>query len=279
MMKEKQTSKKQLTRILSYIFTVVFLAVFLFSGYQIISYLLEGKEESDLNQAMIQEAVVSLQEKPIYAEDVFPMEETSTEEVGSEKHILYLPDISVDIPKLRSEYQGIIGWLYLPETPINYPVMQWKDNDYFVHRLPNGKENAAGSIFMDYRADADLSTGNFILYGHNMKNDSMFGTILDYRDPSYFSEHPYLFYFTENGKHRLEIFAGVHTTSDSYIYTFPQTDDEMRRYISKIRTNSVFKSEVSVSENDRIFILSTCSGSTTDTRRFVICAKLVPIEN
>ncbi len=279
-MAEKQKMAKiKISKILSSVFTVVFLAVFILSGYQIVSYLLEGKEESDLNQEMIREAVVSVEEKPIYVEDVFPLEETVTEEIKPEKKILYYPDISVDLQKLKSEYSGIVGWLYLPETPINYPVMQAEDNDYFVHRLPNGKENSAGSIFMDFRAKSDLTQGNIILYGHNMKNNSMFGTILDYRDPSYFADHPYLFYFTDSGKYRLEIFAGVHTTSDSYIYSFPQTDDEMRHYLSKIRTSSVFKSDVLVSATDRVFVLSTCSGSTTDTHRFVICAKLVPIES
>lgn len=279
-MEEKQKmEKKQISKILSSVFTVVFLAIFLFSGYQIVSYLLEGKEESDLNQEMIREAVVSVEEKPIYVEDVFPLEETVTEEITPEKKILYYPDISVDIQKLKSEYPGIVGWLYLPETQINYPVMQAEDNDYFLHRLPNGKENSAGSIFMDFRVNADLSHGNFILYGHNMKNNSMFGTVLDYRDSAFYENHPYLFYFTDSGKYRLEIFAGVHTTSDSYIYSFPQTDDEMRNYLSKIRSNSVFKSDVPVSATDRIFVLSTCSGRTTDTHRFVICAKLVPIES
>lgn len=278
MTEKNQTSRKQILKILSSVFTVIFSALFLFSGYQIISYLLEGKEENDLNREMIQEAVISLQEKPIYIEDVFPREEIVTQDEKIEKNILYYPDISVDIKKLKLEYPGIVGWLYLPDTPINYPVMQSEDNDYYIHRLPNGKENSAGSVFMDYRSRSDLSGEICILYGHNMKNNSMFGTILDYRDASYYANHPYLFYFADGVKYRLEVFAGVHTTSDSYIYSFPKNAEERGAFLSKIRSSSVFNSDVSVTENDRIFVLSTCSGSTSSSRRFVVCAKLVPIE-
>lgn len=279
MNEKNQTSRKRISKILSSVFTVIFSALFLFSGYQIISYLLEGKEESDLNREMIQEAVISLQEKPIYIEDVFPHETTVTQDAKPKKSIIYYPDISVDMKKLKLEYPGIVGWLYQPGTPINYPVMQAEDNDYYIHRLPNGKENSAGSIFMDFRSQSDLSGEICILYGHNMKNNSMFGTILEYRDASYYANHPYLFYFADGVKYRLEVFAGVHTTADSYIYSIPKNADDSRAFLSKIRSSAVFNSEVSVLENDQIFVLSTCSGSTSSSRRFVVCAKLVPIES
>lgn len=277
-MNEKQNDKKsRLFGIVSKALTAVFLLVFLFSGYQIISYFLEGKEESDLNEEMIREAVNFVKEDPIYAEESLTSEDKQTDE-PEEKKILYYPDISVDVKKLSQEFEGIVGWLYLPETPIHYPVMQWTDNDYFVHRLPNGNENSAGSIFMDFRVNPDLSGRNYILYGHNMKNDSMFGTVLEYRDPAFFKDHPYLFYFTEDGVFRLEIFAGVHTTADSYVYSFPSDDEEIGTYLSKIRSSSVFLSDVAVSKEDRIFILSTCSGRVGDDQRFILCAKLVPLE-
>ncbi len=279
MPKEQSGNKGYHVFRLSSLLFIVFFVAFLFSGYQIVSYFLESKEEGDLNQEMIHTAVVPSANSLVYVEDVITTEEPVTEEITTKKKILYYPDIAVDIQKIKSEYPGVVGWLYLPETKINYPVMQWDDNDYFVHRLPNGKENSAGSIFMDCRSAADLSQRNYILYGHNMKNNSMFGMVLEYRDPEFFEEHPYLFYFTESAKYRLEVFAGVHTKSDSDVYSFPQTDDEMWYYISKLRTNSVFKSEVKVSKNDRVFVLSTCSGSTSDDRRFVVCAKLVPIED
>ena len=260
------------------IFALFFLAVFVVSSYKIISYYLEKKEENDLNQSMIQEAVVSIKSEPIYREEETVTRPGTSEEEDVRKVLLY-PDISVDLEKLKKEYPKIVGWLYLPDTVINYPVMQDEDNEYFVSHLPNGVDNPAGSIFMDCRNASNPLQKVSILYGHNMKNNSMFGRILDYRSPSYYEEHPYLFYFTDNKTFRLEVFAGVHTTSASYVYSLPVDDREFEKYLSKLCSSSVFKSEVSVSASDQIFVLSTCSGSRNDENRFVVCAKLVSIES
>ena len=259
------------------IFALFFLAVFVVSSYQIISYYLEKKEENDLNQSMIQEAVVSIKSEPIYREVETATKPETSEEEDVRKVLLY-PDISVDLEKLKKEYPKIVGWLYLPDTVINYPVMQDEDNEYFVFHLPNGAENSAGSIFMDCRNASDLSQKNYVLYGHNMKNNTMFGRILDYRRPEYFDAHPYLFYFTEDAVYRLEIFAGVHTKSDSYVYSVPTDGEDYRKYLSKLCSSSVFDSEIQVTSSDQIFVLSTCSGAVGDEKRFVVCAKLVPLE-
>ena len=78
--------------------------------------------------------------------------------------------ISVDFEKLTAEYPDIVGWLYCEGTPINYPVVQSKDNLRYLRRLPDGSYNAAGSLFADYRCKEVAASGNYIIYGHNMKN-------------------------------------------------------------------------------------------------------------
>ena len=96
--------------------------------------------------------------------------------------------VSVDFEKLTAEYPDTVGWLYCEGTPINYPVVQSKDNLRYLRRLPDGRYNAAGSLFADYRCKEVAASGNYIIYGHNMKNGSMFGTIVRYKCQNYYDE-------------------------------------------------------------------------------------------
>ncbi len=101
--------------------------------------------------------------------------------------------ITVDFEALRKENGDVVGWLYCEDTPINYPIVQSEDNDYYLRRLLDSTWNIAGTIFMDYRNAPDFSDWNTIIYGHNMNNDSMFGTLQDYKKQAYYEEHPVLY--------------------------------------------------------------------------------------
>ena len=78
--------------------------------------------------------------------------------------------IGIDFDALLAENKDIVGWIYSENTPINYPVVQGRDNDYYLHRMLDGTNNIAGTIFMDSRNDPNLGDYNTIIYGHNMKN-------------------------------------------------------------------------------------------------------------
>lgn len=276
------TKSKVLFKVLTAIFEIALVMVFLYSLWHVIDYFVESKRESDFNEALI-ESVVS----PISPEDAYdikdPNNDNKDDSSGSlngidvEKiDLRAYPDIKVDLEKVKKEYPRAVGWLYCPNSPINYPVMQGTDNAYYVDRMPNGRRSGAGSIFMDYRDDADLTDFAHVLYGHNMKNNSMFGTILDYRNKGYFEEHPYMFYFTEDKTYRLEIFAGVNTIATSNLYLEPASD-KRESFIANAFKKSTFKSDVSVSPEDKIFQMSTCSGATGQNKRYMIYAKLIEI--
>ena len=94
----------------------------------------------------------------------------------------------------------IIGWIYSDGTPINYPIVQTTNNEYYLRRLIDGTYNQAGSIFMDYKNSSDFSDYNTIIYGHNMKNDSMFGTLTSYESQDYYNEHKEMYLYSENKK-------------------------------------------------------------------------------
>ena len=137
-----------------------------------------------------------------HAEEVTQMVVTPVPEVFDDELAEQTPTESVTIPiqvdfdALFAKSQDIIGWLYCPDTPINYPVVQAADNEYYLHRLLDDRNNSGGTLFVDYRNSSDLSDWNSIIYGHNMRNDSMFGSLTDYKSQSYFDAHPEIFLLT-----------------------------------------------------------------------------------
>lgn len=272
----KKSKKSFLSRALVFLIYLFFIAVFLFSAYRVLDYILEGKRQSDFNQSLINQAVQNI--PPIQSkadEELAPSTEILPEE--SKKPVLLLPDISVDLSAVKARYPGAVGWLYCPDTVLHYPIMQSEDNQYYVDKLPNGASNANGSLFLDCRNDASLSDWNHIIYGHNMINGSMFGILMDYRNPDYYAEHPFMFYYTDAQIYRLEIFAGVHTVSTSIFYRFPTTEAEKEAFLSVAKNHSAFSSDVKVTPEDKVMVLSTCSGKVNEDKRFVVIAKLVSL--
>ncbi len=267
---------KKFSKVITIICEIALLIVFVFSSWQVIDYLIESKKESDFNDSLANSAVSTISPEDVY-NLCGNLDGLSNGAGGQSVDLRAFPDIKVDLERVKEDYPRVVGWLYSPNTPINYPVMQGTDNAYYVDRMPNGKRNAAGSIFMDYRDNSNLSDFSHVLYGHNMKNDSMFGTILDYRKEGYYEEHPYLFYFTENKTYRLEVFAGVNTIATSSLYLEPSLE-KRNEFIANAFKNSTFKSNVSVTAEDTIFQISTCSGSSAgQNKRYMIFAKLTEI--
>lgn len=117
--------------------------------------------------------------------------------------------ITVDFERLQEENKDIIAWLYCPDTEINYPVVQSKDNEYYLRRLLDGTWNIAGTLFMDYRNAADCSDLHTIIYGHNMKNNTMFGSLPKYSKQEYYEEHSVLYLLTPKQNYKVKLIAGI----------------------------------------------------------------------
>ena len=173
-------------------------------------------------------------------------------------------EINFDI--LKSKNKDIVAWIYSEGTPINYPIVQSKDNDYYLRRLLDGTYNQGGTIFMDYRNNKNFEDYNTIIYGHNMKNNTMFGTFINYKNQEYFNEHPYIYLFTENKKYKIELFAGYVTSSKNDIYKFPQNINTNEKLIKIAKEKSTFKSNTNVISEDKIITFSTCSYDFEDAR-------------
>lgn len=225
------------------------LALLLFSGYQIARYLLENRARDNVTKDMISRFVRPAPSAPV--EETGPQEETQAPRVQA--------SISVDFAALQAEHPDIIAWLYGENTPIHNPVVQAQDNEYYLRRLLDGSWNTAGTLFLDYRNASDFSDGRSMIYGHSMKDGSMFGSLLEYRDPAYYQAHPALYLLTPEGDYRVEFVAGYEVDDDSLLYTLPDSASEREALISYAAEHSAFDSGVEVTPEDRLLVLSTCA--------------------
>ncbi len=227
-------------------------AALVFSAVKLFGYIREGSQSTSLNDRLIDDAV-----SPSRTGETAPIE--------------------VDFDVLLKQNGDIVGWLYCEDTPINLPVVQSSDNDYYLRRLLDGSWNTAGTLFVDCRNSADFSDANTVIYGHNMKNKTMFGTLSYYREQSYFEEHPVMWLLTPNGDYKVEPVAGYITPTTSDVYSFDQSDEEVLATVRQAVESSTFTSGIEISDGDRFLTLSTCSYE-YENARYVLIGRLVPAE-
>lgn len=173
------------------------------------------------------------------------------------------------------------GWISIPGTPVSFPVVQGEDNSYYLNHDFYGERDRHGTIFADYSADLDGDECNVILYGHNMRDDTMFGSLKRYRQEDYYTEHPSFFLTTPEGEHEYEIlavlendiFSGAEDTFQYYEYRHI-TDEEMyEAYCRDIEERSLYDTGVEVESMDPLVTLCTCSYGSLE-QRFLIVGRL-----
>lgn len=172
---------------------------------------------------------------------------------------------------LKSAYPDAIGWLYIPDTAINYPLMQGNDNDYYLHHAYDGSKLTAGSIFLDCRCENRLLNPINIVYGHNMKNGSMFAGLLKYGDTAYCDEHRYGWLATESIVYRIDFFSLAKVDREDAIYDGSQP---VADWMPRLWSLSGICNEMTYTEADRFISLSTCSYEFKNARA-VLTGKLV----
>lgn len=172
---------------------------------------------------------------------------------------------------MNSAYPDSVGWLYIPDTAINYPIMQGGDNDFYLHHAYDGSSLQAGSIFLDYRCENRFMNPVNIVYGHNMRNGSMFAGLLNFADPTYFDSHRYGWLSTPETVYRIDFFSCAKAHMDDELYDGSMPADE---WISHLSDVSVVSENVDFSGNDRFISLSTCSYE-FENARTILTGKLV----
>ena len=177
---------------------------------------------------------------------------------------------------LQEINKDTVGWLTVNNTKIDYPVVQAKDNDYYLKRDYYQSKNRHGWIFMDYRNNPDELSDNTIIYGHNLANQTMFGT-LRYALNSYWykkSANQIITFNTPNANMKFQIFSiyTIPTTNDYLDVSFPNAD-AYQEYIDLVKGRSVYDFNVEVTPEDKMLTLSTCANG--NDKRLVVHAKLI----
>jgi sortase B len=187
-------------------------------------------------------------------------------------------DIKYDkvFEKLLSINKDTVGWLTVNNTRIDYPVVKGPDNDYYLKRDYYQNTNRHGWVFMDYRNNASDLDKNTIIYGHNLTNQSMFGTLRYTLNSSWYNKtsNQVITFNTINTNMKWQIFSiyKIPVTSD-YLTTVFNNDDEYLNFINLIKNRSIYDFKQEVTATDKILTLSTC-GKTSD-ERLVVHAKLI----
>lgn len=182
------------------------------------------------------------------------------------------------VPKLvkaMTASKDVIGWITIPDTIIEYPVVQGEDNKFYLDHDLYQRKSISGSIFMDYRADGEKLTGNIILYGHHMKNGSMFTALMGYKERTFFQEHPIIEYYTPCGRTRWQIFSAYVTDTKFYYIETNFANETFRDFLSTINKKSKFQTGIPLNEIDAILTLSTCTYEFDDARFVVHARRLI----
>lgn len=180
--------------------------------------------------------------------------------------------LDIDFNHLLKINKNCIGWIYIPNTQINYPIVQSTDNNKCLHYTFNGKRNFTGCIFISDQNNG-FEDKNTIIYGHNMQNGTMFTDINKYKNQEYLDTHPYVYIAKPNGKtEKYKIFATYKTQDCSEAYTIQFNSNEFIQKVNQMAKNSEVKiNDFSISDDDKIITLSTCT-SRTKLERFVLHA-------
>lgn len=237
---------------------IVFAGILAFSGYRLYSIYSEYRKGRE-------------QYKKTAEQFMKEREEDGQEEIEK-------APIEIDFDSLRKQNPDVAGWIYCPDTVVNYPVMHGKDNDLYLHHMINREYNFAGCIF----EDCDNSPGQIdpatILYGHSMNDGSMFAMIHEYTKQEYYDKHPTMWYLTPTQNYRLNLVAGFVASDDDPVYNLFQTTQEMQAYLKDALNKSTFKSDKQyyLETVDRIIVLSTCAYEFNNAR-YILIAVPIPI--
>lgn len=199
----------------------------------------------------------TLQESVILLPQKTPAQQSSTPSLEEPEPQPELPQ--VDFEALADINPDVVGWLYCPNTVISYPVPQGENNSYYLKHLFDGTSNSAGSLFLDSRCQG-LEGQNSVIYGHYMKNGTLFASLCEYQEQAYYEAHPELFLITPENTLTIQLFSAyiAGEDDDAWQLTF-SSQEEYGAWLERLLERSCFTSEVVPQSTDRVITLSTCS--------------------
>lgn len=255
MKKKEQTRTK---KILSRLITILCLSVFLYAAYGLADVFIDYYK----NRQMLSDVQdMYYDDKSVKAAD----KDRGADEVRS------------GFDELLKHNKDVVGWITMDGTQIDYPILQTDNNIDYLTKDYNDRVTRAGSIFLDYRNDITSEDKNTVVYGHRMKDGSMFQHLTKFLNEDFLKEHPTFEYDTLHGSYEAEIFSVYNTlTYFNYIETDFSNEEEYAELLQQMQEKSKFETDVDVNSEDQIITLSTCDYELDENEgRLVVHAKLV----
>ncbi len=293
-MAKKQKRKKTFGDFLTTLLMLVALGVFVYAGYTLYGFYKEYKKGSDEYDNLESSYAAEDQSEDLDAlEDDEVLKsfqsieeaenngsvaghETATVTENGKQVTLPVMANPIDFAQLKSVNEDIVGWLRIRALDISYPVVQGEDNDFYLHRTFEKTDNFAGCLFFNYLNKPDLTDQNTIVYGHNMRNGSMFGKLKQFREEGKFEKSKFFWIFTPDFIYQYRIFAVTVVNKTGLTYQTGFTDEQFDEFIDYAFEHSEIEAgDVEVTKEDRIVTLSTCTGD--DSTRFAVMGKLAQV--
>lgn len=246
---------KSTKQILRHVILAISIVVFLFSAYKIYTILSEYNRGDKEYKKII--------------EKVIEKEEVEITENGTIKKVEVFKVNFKALSKINPE---TVAWIRFADLEkINYPIVQASDNEKYLHTTFEGNQNKVGAIFLDSGQKEDFSEFNTFIYGHNMKDGSMFAGLRKYQKKEFAVDHPYFHIYTPDGKETTyQVFAVEVVSEDSKIYkTSYQDEKECSSYLEQIKENALYSMSVEVNSESKIVSLSTCT-NVEETQRLLV---------
>ena len=272
---------RKLYNILIAIFAIIFLISFFMVGgyffestkaqsdYDEITKLMESGKDQLQSTVPFIPPVQNIPAVPDTTDSSIPAETTSTPTILPEYAALYLQN------------DDMVGWIEIEGTKLNYPVLQTPDEkDFYLHRDFNKENSNHGAIYVQENCDVWTPSDNVVIYGHNMKDGSMFATLLKYKKQEYWQEHRYIYFNTLLERHTYEIVAVFKTTAtigkgfDYHLFVEAEDEAEFDAYIDRIKQLSYYDTGVTAEHGDKLITLSTCEYTLTNGRLVVVAKRV-----
>lgn len=229
---------KKKNKILITLIQIVLIVVIIFSGIKIIEWIKSNKKNKDIMSEIKENVVIN-------------------NEMDSNNE-----EYKIDFAKLKQKNSDAIAWIKVNGTDIDFPVVKGTDNSYYLTHNFDKEKNKSGWIFADYRNKFDGTDKNIIIYGHNMKNGSMFASLKDVIKEEWYNNenNKYIALITENENCKYQVFSVYQIETEEYYLQINISN--FKEFVEKIKGRSKKDFNVDIKETDSILTLSTCADNT-----------------
>ena len=236
----------------------------------------------------IKQEVNALTPESVTVEESVQVSETLPEEIMEEsieestEEVEEPVEIPIDFASLTAQYPDIYAWIHIPGTDIDYPIVQREgDNAYYLNHTIDGKKKTEGAIFTEDYNTKDFTDPNTLIYGHNMKNGSMFRGLHKFKDRKFMEENAEVIIYMPDKILHYKIFAAYVNDNRHLLFLYDFDDPEVfESYIEDVlgrkSMSSNIDNTIEINAEDKIITLSTCNGN--DNQRYLVQAVLLSIE-